>query len=114
MKRGGLMAGLKLYEIFSGDELKIAEKIKQRRLQMIVHSSIYYVFNDNVVSDNTWSKWGLELKDLQEKYPDVSNKVDFAEEFKNWDASTGFNLPINEDWVIKKAQELISMKGVEK
>ena len=99
--------GLKLYEIFSGEELKIAEKIQQRRLQMIVHSSIYYVFNDNIVPDSKWSEWGRELKDLQEKYPDIASKVIFAEAFKDWDASTGFNLPIHDDWVTQKATQLM-------
>lgn len=99
--------GLKLYDIFSGEELKIAEKIQQRRLQMIVHSSIYYVFNDNIVPDSKWSEWGRELKDLQEKYPDIASKVIFAEAFKDWDASTGFNLPIHDDWVTQKATQLM-------
>ena len=99
--------GLKLYEIFSGEELKIAEKIQQRRLQMIVHSAIYYAFNDNIVPDSKWSEWGRELKDLQEKYPVIASKVIFAEAFKDWDASTGFNLPIHDDWVTQKATQLM-------
>lgn len=102
---------LKLYEMFNNEELKIAEKIQQRRLQMIVHSAIYYVFNDNIVSDSKWSQWGRELKDLQEKYPDIASKVIFAEAFKDWDASTGFNLPIHEDWVTKRAIQLMNSKS---
>ena len=101
---------MKLYEIFSGEELKIAEKIQQRRLQMIVHSAIYYIFNDNIVSDSDWSRWGVELVELQKKHPDISNKVEFAEAFKDWDASTGFNLPIHEDWVTEKAMQLIKRR----
>lgn len=101
---------LKLYEIFSGNELKIAEKIQQRRLQMIIHSAIYYVFDNNIVSDSKWSQWGRELKDLQEKYPDIASNVRFAEAFKDWDASTGFNLPIHDDWVIKKATQLMNAR----
>lgn len=102
---------LKLYEMFNSEELKIAEKIQQRRLQMIVHSAIYYVFNDNIVSDSKWSQWGRELKDLQEKYPDIASKVIFAEAFKDWDASTGFNLPIHDDWVTKRAIQLMNSKS---
>jgi NAD-dependent DNA ligase len=102
---------LKLYEMFNSEELKIAEKIQQRRLQMIVHSAIYYIFNDNIVSNSKWSQWGRELKDLQEKYPDVASKVIFAEAFKDWDASTGFNLPIHDDWVTKRAIQLMNSKS---
>ena len=102
---------LKLYEMFNSEELKIAEKIQQRRLQMIVHSAVYYVFNDNIVSDSKWSQWGRELKDLQEKYPDIASKVIFAEAFKDWDASTGFNLPIHDNWVTKRAIQLMNSKS---
>ena len=101
---------MKLYEIFSGEKLRIAEKIQQRRLQMIVHSTIYYVFNENIVSDIKWSQWGLELKCLQERYPEIASKVIFADTFKDWDASTGFNLPINEDWATETAIQLMKRR----
>lgn len=106
--------GLELHEMFSGEELKIAEKIRQRRRQLIVHSTIYYIFNDNIVSDSDWSRWGIELVELQRAYPDISSKVEFADAFRNWDASTGFNLPINEDWAIRKAEQLLSMQSRKK
>lgn len=89
---------------------EVASKIKQRRLQMLIHSAVYYIFNDNIVSDNQWSKWALELKELQEKYPEIAEQVEYAEDFKDWDASTGFNLPIEDDWVLNKAQQLINLK----
>ena len=63
---------MKLYEIYQGEQLKIAELILQRRLQMLVHSYIYYELNDNIISDNTWSKWAVELADLQNKYPEIA------------------------------------------
>lgn len=85
----------------------VAEKIKQRRLQMIVHSAIYYILNDNIISDAQWSQWANELKVLQENYPDIAAQVEYAEYFKDWDASTGFNLPINEDWALIKARQLL-------
>lgn len=97
----------KNYEMFTGHDLEIAEKIEQRRRQMIVHSCLYYVYDYNIVSDYQWSQWGLELKDLQEKYPEIADKVIFAECFKDWDASTGFNLPIHDEWVMDKAEALM-------
>lgn len=84
------------------DEIKA--KIKQRRLQMIVHSTIYYIYNDNIVSDAQWSKWAKELEDLQNRYPEISGGVEY---FKNWDGSTGFNLPVNEEWALRKAEQLL-------
>lgn len=90
--------------------MTVAEKIKQRRLQMIVHSTIYYIYNDNIVSDIQWSKWANELKVLQENYPETAAEVEYAEYFKDWDASTGFNLPINDEWALRKAEQLMKWR----
>lgn len=78
-----------LYEIFSGEELKIAEKIQQRRYQMLVHSYLYYELNENIVSDSQWSKWAVELANLQKKYPNISKQVKYADDFADWDGSSG-------------------------
>ena len=79
----------KLYEIFSGEELKIAEKIQRRRYQMLVHSYIYYEMNENIISDSQWSKWAVELAELQCKYPSISKQVIYADDFEDWDGSSG-------------------------
>ena len=46
----------------------VAEKIRQRRRQMLVHSFLYYELDSNIIDDYTWSKWGVELAELQKKY----------------------------------------------
>ena len=79
----------KLYEIFSGEELKIAEKIQRRRYQMLVHSYIYYEMNENIISDSQWSKWAVELAELQAKYPNIAERVIYADDFEGWDGSSG-------------------------
>lgn len=87
----------------------VAEKILQRRLQMIVHSYLYYELDTNIVPDSTWSRWGKELQKLQEKYPEEAKKVKFAELFKDWDASTGFHLAKQADArAISKAKYLLA------
>ena len=68
---------MKTYEIFTGDELRIAEKIQQRRYQMLIHSCIYYELDQNVFSDAQWNKWAKELRDLQKKYTEISKQVLF-------------------------------------
>lgn len=78
-----------LYKIFSGEELKIAEKIQRRRYQMLVHSFIYYEMNENIISDSQWSQWAVELAQLQSKYPNISKQVIYAEDFEGWDGSSG-------------------------
>ena len=78
-----------LYKIFSGEELKIAEKIQRRRYQMLVHSYIYYEMNENLISDSQWSSWAMELVELQANYPDIAKQVMYAEDFEEWDGSSG-------------------------
>ncbi len=78
-----------LYEIFEGEELKIAEKIQRRRYQMLVHSYIYYELNENLISDSQWSSWAMELVGLQSNHPDIAEQVVFADDFADWDGSSG-------------------------
>lgn len=57
---------------------EIAELIQRRRLQVLIHSCIYYEFNESIISDTKWSEWALELEQLQAKYPKIANKVRWA------------------------------------
>lgn len=87
-----------LYKIFQGQQLQIAEKIQQRRLQILIHSNLYYAHDKNIISDSQWDKFAMELVELQKKYPDISRKVRYADEFKDFDGSSGADLKaIRED-----------------
>lgn len=86
----------------------IASKIQQRRYQILVHSLIYYELDMNIVSDAKWAEWGQELVALQTSYPDIANKVIFAEAFKSFDGSTGFNLPYKDEQVVNIAYRLLN------
>ena len=92
-----------------GAKLDIREKIKQRRLQLLVHSCIYYKLDRTIVSDETWNRWSEELKQLQLKYPDYSKEVEWYDVFKDWDGSTGAFLPIDDEWVLNKAHKLLAI-----
>ena len=87
------------------DEIK--SKIRQRRSQMLVHSRIYYVLDENIVSDDTWQRWANELRDLQEEYPQYV-KIDFFDrEFATWNGDSGAFLPLNDSYVVNKTQQVI-------
>ena len=105
---------MKTYDLFTGDELQIAELIQQRRYQLLIHSCIYYQLDRNIISDKKWDEWARELKTLQEQYPDISKQIALYEYFSDWDASTGAFLPITEGWVIRKACELLGIKSESK
>lgn len=102
----------KTYEIFEGQALEIAELIQQRRLQLLVHSCIYYELDRNIISDMKWDKWAKELVALQLDYPEIAKKVDWYEAFKDWDGSTGAFLPIKDPWVVAKARKVAGIRTV--
>ena len=66
----------RLYEIYSGEELKIAELIQRRRLQLLIHSCLYYNMDTNIVSDKKWDEWARELVKLQ-KQEEIDKQKDY-------------------------------------
>lgn len=78
---------------------------------MLIHSCIYYVLNNNIISDKQWDEWARELQALQQKYPNISQQVVLSEHFKDWDATTGEFLPIRESWVINLANRVLNLNG---
>lgn len=102
---------MKTYELFTGKDLEIAEKIQQRRYQLLIQSCIYYHLNRNIISDHKWDEWARELRDIQIEHPEISKQVTLYEYFSDWDASTGAFLPITEDWVVRKASQLLGIKS---
>lgn len=86
---------------------KISDLIQRRRLQLLVHSCIYYELDQNIISDKQWDEWARELVKLQKEYPEESKEVIWYDAFKDWDASTGAFLPIKDEWVIRKSKQLL-------
>lgn len=72
-------------------EFTPAERVRQRRTQMLVHSFLYYEMNETIVSDDTWQRWADELVQLQAQHPAPIGFYD--EEFADWDGATGMHLP---------------------
>ena len=82
------------------------------RSQMLVHSAIYYVLNDNIISDHEWQARADRLTKLQKMLNEkgFGIKIGFYDEaFEEWDGSTGFHLP-RDGWVLGKALELLRSK----
>lgn len=84
----------------------VMELITRRRRQLYAHSVIYYRNDTSIITDALFDKWAYELRDLQSLYPDESAAAPFAEEFANWDGTTGFDLPWNA-WAEAKAAQLM-------
>lgn len=84
----------------------IAQRIRQRRQQLAVHSYLYYQLDSPIVSDDTWQRWANELVQLQR---DFDGRVLFYDrEFFDWDGSTGMHLP-KDAWIAKKAAQVLEL-----
>lgn len=85
----------------------IPEKIRQRRAQMLVHSCLYYEMDTNIVDDHTWQRWADELTELQNEYPEHCKIKFFDREFHGWNGSSGYHLPLRNEWVYNKALTIL-------
>lgn len=90
---------------------EIAAKIQQRRLQILVHSFLYYNRDITLIDDRQWDKWAKELVQLQKDNPELSDKVIYAEAFKDFDGTSGFDLPYKDDRIVKIAMGLLNLRG---
>ena len=87
----------------------IKELISRRRRQILVHSVIYYKLNENLIYDATWSRWALELEELQKRYPQLAIQCPLNGAFIGFDHSTGMSLPLENPWAVRKAQYLVGL-----
>lgn len=87
----------------------IEELIYRRRQQVWIHSIIYYEFDQNLIDDSTWSKWATDLDELQKMYPEESKRAMYYDIFRDFDPSTGHNLPLRDSKMLNKASYLINL-----
>lgn len=72
---------------------KILELISRRRRQILVLSFLYYQLNESLIDDYTFDTWSKELVNLQSRYSTEAMKSVYAKEFKDFDGSSGYDLP---------------------
>lgn len=101
-------------EVETIDPKEIEELINRRRRQILVHSIIYYKMDSNIISDRQWSEWAVELDELQKKYPNIAKHCVYAEDFEDFDPSTGYSLPLDDPWAIHKARYLLELHSMKK
>ena len=89
------------------DKEVIINKMSKRRRQIMVHSCIYYNYGESLITDIQFDKWAYELVDLQNKYAEIAKYGDWSFEFKDFDGSTGYDLPLTGKWVNEKSMQLI-------
>ena len=64
--------------------------------------------NANLVSDQQYDAWSVELQKLQEEYPDIAKECIYAKEFMEFtDTTSGYNLPYSNPEVVAVATRLL-------
>ena len=89
---------------------QIQALINQRRRQVLVHSIIYYILDDSIITDAKWTQWATELEELQKQYPDIAEQCVYADAFRGFDRSSGFDLPLHDEWATRKAMQLLKWR----
>jgi hypothetical protein len=84
-----------------------ARLIIQRRIQMFIHSYLYYVLDTPIISDHQWQKWANELAMMQRNHPKLVLNF-YDQDFADWDGSTGMYLP-QYPWVVDRGQHLLHL-----
>lgn len=74
-------------------EDKARELIKRRRFQIALHSTIYYVYDSNIIDDSEYDRFSKELVELQKLHPKASKEAPLYEAYKDFDGSTGYHIP---------------------
>lgn len=85
------------FQIIAGEQLPgiaVEEFIHRRRRQLIIHSIIYYRFDENIVSDDAWQIWADELAKVQNHYPSCCKIGFYDDDFKDWTGATGHDLDL--------------------
>lgn len=84
-----------------------AALIKRRRLQMLVHSCLYYQLDAPMLDDATFDRWAKELAALLTENPGLYSDH-FDKHFVGWEGITGYALPHRDPWVFGAAQRLMT------
>lgn len=93
---------------------EIRSLILRRRLQILVHSNLYYHKDKPIIQDHVFDSWSQELVKLQKKYPQIAERVDYHYYFEKFDGSTGMDLPYLMPEIDSKAQQIAKMASPKK
>ena len=95
-------------DTFPNPEDPTAELIKRRRLQMLIHSCLYYELNTELISDAQFDAWALALAELLSKHSNVYSDR-FDQYFEDWTGDTGMHFNHRDPWVLNKAEYLVAL-----
>ena len=81
-------------------------RINQLQRQLIIHSTLYYLYDDPLWTDEKYDKATLELLSLMNT-PEWEQSV-YYKGFADFDGSTGMHLPyIDYTYAVRKTRQLL-------
>lgn len=64
------------------------ELVNRRMNQMLVHSYLYEIVGEPIISDRLWDIWAKELSTLLKQYPESIEEHPYGQAFKDWTGDT--------------------------
>lgn len=96
-------------EIADMTDEQILDLINRRERQMLIHSYLYYKMDKSIWTDAQFDTLGRELKGLIEMNPEIAKQAEWELYFRDWDATTGYHLPLDCPWVTNAAGKLLEI-----
>lgn len=91
--------------------MNILSKINRRQRQILVHSCLYYQFNENLIQDHVYDAWSKELAELIRDCPREFQNSVYSAAFTDYDGCSGFDLPFSDPRIVGVAESLIKHRG---
>jgi hypothetical protein len=85
------------------------ELIHRRRRQILLHSIVYYVYNDNLIPDYRFDNWCNQLAELQVEKPECAANVWYMQvPYSGFIGTASCHaLPLDDPDMLRKAQKLM-------
>jgi len=90
---------------------ELLEWINRRERQLLVHSFLYYQLNENIISDHTFDLWSKELAKAIIDHPETFKQSVYADGFKNFDGSSGYDLPFHLPEIQNTGYRLLKLRS---
>ena len=90
---------------------ELLEWMNRRERQLLVHSFLYYQLNENIISDHTFDLWSKELAKAIIDHPETFKQSVYADGFKNFDGSSGYDLPFHLPEIQNTGYRLLKLRS---
>jgi hypothetical protein len=86
----------------------VEERIHHLRRLVLLHSILYYRFDNPIISDGQFDSWARELAKKQKDNPEASERVHYHKEaFRDFEGETGFHLPLEDERTLARATKIL-------